>query len=655
MTTAAQSGWKINHSSITWGEMLGLLAIVILASALRLGAPGVVEFKRDEANLSHLALDIARGRSLPLLGISSSVGIPNSPMSVYVFTVPYLFSSDPTVATQYVGVLNVLAVLLTYVLVRRYYGVGAGLLAALLYAVSPWGIIYSRKIWAQDVLPPFVVAAFLSGLLGFVEGKRWAQWLFLPILSIVAQIHYSALLLAVPAAYLVWIGRPRWTRAFALSFIPALLLVVPFLIGVLQADLPTLDELRTLTASSAVPGESRSLGLTGQMIHYAALTIAGTEIHSLAGPQAFQQYLASVPDAYPFFGLLAWGTLFSVLWLLYRFWKVRDRRHPVDVLLLVWLITPIAAFSITWTELYPHYLILMMPVAFMLLGIGAADLWNAFASRAKLRQMVFAVVGVLLAAVIALQMFLWVSLVTFLQNNNTPDGFGVPLQYLTTVRDSLLAKNPAQVLGLLGGANDDASVWSVLLDDVPTVRFADSSTDVYPAQPTALLLRSCHQSENMRMFILRSEDEGCYRVADETQLALPKAAYKSVESQSVFANGVGIIGYNWGLGDTPCFRLVWSISQPTNEDYSFSVHFFNGDGQEIVNADGLSWRGVYWRPGDTVVRHYCLAGDQTARQSEITGVNIGMYTYDGANFHNVDLLDANGTPVGQIISITFEN
>ena len=618
---------------------------------MRLGAPGVVEFKRDEANLSHLALDFARGRSLPLLGISSSVGVPNSPISVYIFSIPYFFSSDPTVATQYVGLLNVLAVLLTYILARRYYGVGAALLAALLYAVSPWGIIYSRKIWAQDVLPPFVVATFLTGLLGFVEGKRWAQWLCLPLFCITVQIHYSALLLALSVAYLIWIGRPRWTRALALSFIPAILLGVPFLLGILRADLPSLDELRTFTATA--PGESRSLALTGQMLHYAALTIAGTEIHSLAGPQAFQKYLDSVPDAYPLFGLLAWGLLLSAIWLLFRLWKVRDSRRPVDGLLLIWLIIPIAAFSITWTEPYPHYLILMMPAAYIVLGVGASDLWCALSRRAALRRGVFVLAGVTLLAVVSLQVFLWVSLVNFMDTNNTPDGFGTPLHYLTTARDSLVAAHPSQVLARLDGAGDDTSVWGVLLDDIPNVRFVDAVTDVYPAQPTAFLARGCDPTENARVFTLRTEEEGCYQVADERLQVLEDSSFKVVASDLTFANGVKLLGYQWILDGQPCFNLAWSISTPTSDDYMFSVHFFNADGQEIVNADGLSWRGVYWRPGDTVVRHFCLSGDQAARQSEIAGVNIGMYTHDGTNFHNLDLLGANGTPVGQTVSISF--
>jgi hypothetical protein len=112
---------------------------------LRLGAPGVTEFRHDEANLSQLALDLARGRDLPLLSINSSVGVPNSLVSVYLFALPYLLDDTPVLATLFVGPLNVIAVALTWTLARRYYGPVATAVVGLLYAASPWAVIYSRK------------------------------------------------------------------------------------------------------------------------------------------------------------------------------------------------------------------------------------------------------------------------------------------------------------------------------------------------------------------------------------------------------------------------------------------------------------------------------------------------------------------------------
>ena len=69
-------------------EWMTLALILLLAAILRLGAPGITEFKRDEGNLAQMALDMARGRDFPLLGLSSSVNVPNPPISVYLFNDP---------------------------------------------------------------------------------------------------------------------------------------------------------------------------------------------------------------------------------------------------------------------------------------------------------------------------------------------------------------------------------------------------------------------------------------------------------------------------------------------------------------------------------------------------------------------------------------
>ncbi len=190
-----------------WG-WAALVLVLALAAILRMGAPGITEFKRDEGNLSQLALDLVHGREWPLLGLSSSVNVPNPPISVYLMAIPFFFSDSPIFATMFVGLLNVIAVGLVWGLARRYYGPRAALIAGLLYAVSPWAVLYSRKIWAQDLLPPFVIAVIFTGLLGYGEGRRWARWAHWPLLALAVQIHYAAFTL-IPISLLMLLLWPQ--------------------------------------------------------------------------------------------------------------------------------------------------------------------------------------------------------------------------------------------------------------------------------------------------------------------------------------------------------------------------------------------------------------------------------------------------------------
>ncbi|MFN8373508.1 MAG: glycosyltransferase family 39 protein [Anaerolineae bacterium] len=637
-------------SRLEWAAFIG---IILLAAVLRLGAPGVIEFKRDEAALSQLALGMARGHHFPLLGISSSVGIPNAPFNIYIMALPYVFSSDPTLATQFIGLLNVFAVALTYLLARRYYGITAALVASLSYAASPWGVIYSRKIWAQDLLPFFTLLTLGAGLAGFIEGKKWGQWLHLPLLVITGQIHYGAFVLVPLSLYLIVVGRKRWTRALPLSLIPAALLTVPYLIGLAQTIAPNSGAVLNMAADS---GTSRIIAPTTQTLEYALLTISGTDIHSLAGPQRFQDYLDSVPNVYPLFYLLATAVLTVFIGLSLRLWRHRDERSAVDGLLLLWMAFPIVAFSFSWTAIYPHYLIPMMPAAYLLLGIGAQALWD---KPTRTWRSLFALAGAVVGAIAALQIWLLLTLFSFLYFNATPDGFGTPLGYLLPIRQAVLEHQPDQIIVDVGGQavgfDGEATVWNFLLVDVPDVRFVDAATQVYPQQ-NAAYLSNCNLPEQTQSpdaasqrFDLRPIDlnstEGCYRLS-----TLPTFDSQYVHANPdnlAYDNGTRVFGYTW---DNQCLQVFWEISARTSQDYSFAVHFVDADGNGIANADALSWQGRYWREGDRVIRRFCLPEANPA----IAGVNLGMYTYDGVNFYNANLLDASGTPVGQTLEIRFE-
>jgi hypothetical protein len=199
---------------------------------------GWAEFKLDEANLSRLSLNLVRSVEFPLTGIGSSAGIVNPPLAAWLLAFPYAISPDPTVATGFVAALNVLAVLGCYLLARQWLTSTitphplspspappinssiialAPLVAALLFAVAPWAVAHSRKIWAQNLLPPFVIAWAWSGWLAFVCRRPRAVIGHALTLAACVQLHYSALWL-IPVTLLwsiVFIRRIQWKSALA--------------------------------------------------------------------------------------------------------------------------------------------------------------------------------------------------------------------------------------------------------------------------------------------------------------------------------------------------------------------------------------------------------------------------------------------------------
>src|SRR5690606_33742501 len=151
--------------SVARTEWLALLAILLLGAALRFGWPGVNSFAYDEARLSLISLSMARGGEFATLGMPSSARVPNLPAAAWIFALPYAVSPDPLVATGFASLLSWLAVPLVWALGRRAWGPGPGLLAALFLAASPYGVLYGRSIWAQNLLAPMAAA---WGLLAYV-------------------------------------------------------------------------------------------------------------------------------------------------------------------------------------------------------------------------------------------------------------------------------------------------------------------------------------------------------------------------------------------------------------------------------------------------------------------------------------------------------
>lgn len=625
-------------------EWAALAIVLALAAALRLGAPGVAEFKRDEGNLSRLALDLAQGRSFPLLGISSSVGLPNPPISVYLLALPYAVTDSPIGATLFVGALNVIGVGLTWMLARRYYGPTAALAAALLFAASPWGALYSRKIWAQNMLSPFIVATVFTGILGFGERRRWAATLHWPLLALALQIHYGAVSM-VPLTLLMlalWRDRIPW-RAAGIGLLLAALSALPALAGAYRDGWLTTNSLRN--ALNANPEHHRAISTTA--LDYAWLTVAGTDIHALAGPEQYRAYLDAAPDVYPLFKLIPLLAALSAGWLVWRTARRDAARRLPDLVLAAWLVLPVLLFTWEWTEVAPHYMLPLLPPAFVLCGAGFAAVLER-TPRPRRRRALTAAGTALLLVVTGLQVLLFARLLDFVDGRATPGGFGTPLHALLDVREAVLDRSPRDVIVIseeeVAPFDEIPAVWSVLLDRLPSVRFVNGNrTAVVPAKDSLALIAG---SPDLRHAPTPSpEAQRFERRPGETPFVLQPirpgdlpVAYTEIEP-IYFANGARLVGCQLGEGEV---ALIWRLEGPADADYQAFVHALDAEGARLAQADRFAWPGRYWRAGDTLILWFELE-----LPPETAALFAGMYTTDGTAYTNVAVVDERGAYLDQ--------
>jgi 4-amino-4-deoxy-L-arabinose transferase-like glycosyltransferase len=386
-------------------ELVILLGILAVASWLRLRQLGLVEFKTDEV----LAVDLARrllNGHLPTVGLTSSVGALNPPLFVYLMAIPLALRNDPLAATAFVGVIAVIAVALTYVVLRPRFGAFVALAAAALFATSPWAVLYGRKIWAQDLLP-VVTVSLLGSLFLVLERPRSRVVLLVPVLLCVTfQLSFSALALVVPASVLLaYRGRDVHWRAFAAGMGVAVLLLLPWLGHEARHGFEDVVDIvstgRGGSGSSVVGAGSieaarqtaRVLGAFGW--HY---LLGGSQ--TLFVTDAGWAWTLGRAASLLAVALLALGIVTSTVRIIQgarlgRGWPWVELHAEGErrALLLVWLAGVWLSYATYASRVYPHYLVVTYPVSFAVQAVGLSD--AVAAARDGLRRV--ATVGAIAA------------------------------------------------------------------------------------------------------------------------------------------------------------------------------------------------------------------------------------------------------------------
>jgi len=624
-----------------------LLFILAIAAILRLGWVNLTEFKADEARLYLLALDMAEFKSFALRGIGSSVGIPNFPISVWLFSIPLFIWKHPYSATLFVGLLNTVAVYVTYRVAKKYWGESAALVAALMFAVSPWAIIYSRKIWAQDLLPLFVIGYIATALSAFIDQRRWMLTLHFVLLSCIIQLHLSGL--AFIPLTLLWLiifwKKVNW-RELALGILGGVIIAIPF--GIYALQLPReASNIQSLILNLS----SRPSTIDLDSLRYTWMLLIGSDIHSLAGPKAFQDFLNLVPNIDLIrwlWGAMALGGLIVALL----------RRHDKDVVVASWLIVPALIFTRHSTPVFPHYFILTLPAGYILAGDCLNVILEFFTAKARrtqsedikessralrLRGLLF---GVLILSA-SLQATLYLALLFFIGSVNTPNGFGTPLgMWLDVVDRAKLfrAQNNAPEILLVGEGDDPAisefaAVMDVLFHDVPH-RFVDGSTAALFPSGGATVVIQPSEIKSRAIYEKFSKAEACLLLRESEQgvevLSIPKEAQIKLANgfaePRTLANGVELIGWerdsNW--------MIAWRVGYvPAASEY----HFFNHAAS--VKVDGVSYPSRYWRDGDVLINFFNLNVKEPVR--------VGMYEYP--SIKNVPVMDVAGNPFADALEV----
>ena len=379
----------------SWFCVWEIYPILGMAAFLRFYQLTTTEFDADQALIFQMARDAINHRLIPATGIIASIRIANPPAVVYLFMIPAAISSNPIWGAIFVGLLNVIGVVLTYIFVRRYYGRIASIIASLLYATAAEPLHFNRFIWQLNIIAPFVVLFIFALFWGVVDRRK--GWLFpaLVLLGILIQLHITIVILSslLLVALVLSPGTAR-LRDLTLGLIFLLLLFSTYLLwefSIKFADLKILLQISKLhshfdlTALNYygfflnpyvnIPTNTHSLEyilvpllkwLSPTMAIFIVCGLALITIGVISSPQLWKRD-SGVDEECRASRHSVRRSLETVrtLWTDFRATPQRCGYF----LLLCWQIVPIIILSRHSVLVFPYYLLMVLPGPFIIIGI----------------------------------------------------------------------------------------------------------------------------------------------------------------------------------------------------------------------------------------------------------------------------------------------
>lgn len=355
-----------------------LTIILLLATFMRLyKIDAYMTFLGDEGRDVLVVYGILHG-NLTLLGPTASVG------GFFLGPIYYYFMSSALLLANYnpvgpavmIALFGVATVLLVYKFVKDSYGLYGAIIAALIYAISPLVIIYSRSSWNPNTVPFFSLLMLYILYLG-VAKKSWKLIFTSGVLfGILLQLHYLATFLGAIAFFYVLTSQFYLIRKFGNASIQILKDYALIGLGVLAGWSPfLLFELRHgFQNIQSIFRFVFASGDTGGNANFAGTVIdVFTRLFGrliLAFPRTEDMHLYAFSKQ----TMVIWSAASIVLgivcigFLIYNLIKSKknEKVFLLNLLLLTWLFFGVFLFGFYKKSIYDYYFGFMFPLPVIL-------------------------------------------------------------------------------------------------------------------------------------------------------------------------------------------------------------------------------------------------------------------------------------------------
>lgn len=610
-----------------FGLVLAAISVTVLAAIPRFVLFDRIEFKFDEASVAHLALRFIKEHSIPTTSILTSGGLHNSPLFVYLVAPALFVSYSPLLITGWIALWNVLAAPLLLIILSRLLPLRYALISALLYAINPVAVHYSRKIWAPDLMSFFTVLLFAGLCLAILRQKM--VWLVVAGLcySVLVQLHPAAIPsgLSLLVAALLWILHQRRQPCVVVGgvvgmAVGVLLPTVPF--GVYEWQHHFID---IEGAVHQVLGHPVWTAEPWLAVWWLA---AGWDLSLFFGPLSLQAHL-------PLIGLSVFDVLVLVLlvmglgvtlWWIFRglyrggasAFERSDQRFTkltIGTILFFIVIPPLIVASRSAVAVFPHYLVFLEPLLMLLLVIGIfAAISLGMSVSKQLRAIPLLAGTVLVGLIVVVYVGRGVAFDEALAHHEAGGDYGIPVIYSLRAAQATMGISRSFVVPNNGDTRavftyfDAAGIAPTVIPlEIPPTLILPEGSARYIFDPGASLRKTV-----LRLLHAREFSVGPYAL-----LSLPpqakRAVLKTVEGGQLvrgpftLQDGVtlkdAIVQF---LPDQRRVRVVldWYVRGIAVERLSrlkWFLHLYDVHRHTVAQADGLGVANSDLRMGDTVL------------------------------------------------------
>lgn len=452
-----------------------VLFIILLAAFMRLyRIKDYMTFLGDEGRDVLVAYNILHGH-LTLLGPTSSVGGFFLGPIYYYFMAPFLwlFNYNPVGPAVMVALFGIATVWLIYIVGKDFFNAKVGLMAALIYAISPLVIVYSRSSWNPNPMPFFSLLILYSL---YKALKRSSLKLFFAVgilFGIAMQLHYLSIFLGMVILIYTFLSLIYKQKNFGIVkklFEDYLLIFLGFVIGwspflafEVRHGFPDFRNIFNFVLFSGKTGTGPNYFTT---IYDVFFRVFGRLVFYFPTPDHQYIYGHTVVLVWQVFVLLfAIFACAAILFKLYNAHRERSANFEKYLLLIVWLVVGVLLFGFYKKDIYDYYFAFMFPLPFLLVA-GSLD----FLKKIKFFKLGCITALVLLIIIVALNL----------------DGF--PFQYqpnrqlnqMRTIADFVMTQTnvkPFNFALISGGNSDYAYRYFFTIWNHPPITIEDPQHD----------------------------------------------------------------------------------------------------------------------------------------------------------------------------------